>query len=121
MKSISQKFTYFTALLTLMAGGNLMFSKPTKAAETFNNPRHYIGDRYWTIDWCMPSDCSKEARWTIANAVCREEGYQRATRWRVVPDDYSNQVQYQLRKGGTEGWWQEIHNSQGIFSQIRCE
>ncbi len=55
MKRTTQELTYFTALLSLIAGGNLMFAKPAKAAGTFNNPRHYIGNTYWTIDWCMPS------------------------------------------------------------------
>lgn len=120
MKLKTLKLAYFTALLTLNAA-NMIQAQPAQAGETFNNPRQYIGNRYWTIDWCIPSDCSEEARWIIANAYCREEGYQKATRWRVAPDKYSNQVQYQLKKGGTEGLWQEIHTSQGIFSQIRCQ
>ncbi|MEG4323301.1 MULTISPECIES: hypothetical protein [unclassified Microcoleus] len=120
MKLKTCKLACLTALLTLNTA-NMIQVQPAKADETFNNPRHYIGNRFWTIDWCMPSDCSQEARWIIANAYCREEGYQKATRWRVVPDQYSNQVQYQLKKGGTEGWWQEIHKSQGIFSQIKCQ
>ena len=120
MQGNTRKLAWLTALLSLTNVITIQVH-PAQASETFNNPKYYIGNRAWTIDWCMPSDCSQEARRIIANVYCREEGYQEATRWRVVPDKYSNQVQYQLRKGGTEGVWQEIHNSQGIFSQIRCQ
>lgn len=120
MQFKTSKLACLTALLSL-ANVIIIQVHPAQASETFNNPKYYIGNRAWTIDWYMPSDCSQEARRIIANAYCQEEGYQKATRWRVAPDQYSNQVQYQFRKGGTEGLWQEIHNSQGIFSQIRCQ